>query len=145
MADFLVDVDHLRPTELARFKLGVQPNPKSAPFITLIGKYAGRSNHAFINAVMRLEGEYNTELTAQQLDAGDEKRAELFARHVITDWEGPCDSDGKPVPYSPELLMRVFRALIAAKRPDVVAAAFRYFNDADNFTASASSSKLGNG
>ena len=141
MGEFTIDVSHLRPVHTARLKLGVQINPHSAPTLTLIGKHAGRGNTAFLNAVMKIEGEYSTALTAQHLDDGDEKRAELFARTVITDWEGPCDNDGKPVPYSPEKLMMVFSALIAAKRPDVVAAAFRFFADADNFTAAAALGK----
>jgi len=136
---FTVDVSHLRPIKTARLKLGVQVNAKSAPHITLIGKHAGRSNAAFVNAIMKLEGEYNTTLTARQLDAGDERRAEVFARHVITDWEGPCMDDGSPAPYSAEHMMAVFSALIAEKRSDVVSAAFRFFADADNFTDGAPS------
>jgi len=134
---FTVDVSHLRPVKLARLTLGVQVNAKSAPRLTLIGKHAGRSNAPFVNAIMKLDGEYSTTLSPSQLDASDARRGEIFARHVFTDWEGPCLDDGSPAPYSPELMMAVIEGLLDAKRADVVAAAFRYFADADNFTEGA--------
>jgi hypothetical protein len=142
MAGFSVDVSHLRPVKTARLKLGVQPNAKSAPVTTLIGVHAGRGNAPFVNAIMKVDGEYNTALSPRQLDDGDLRRAEIFARTVITGWEGPCMDDSSPAPYSPELLMQVFQALIEAKRSDVVIATLRYFADADNFTEGAQASEV---
>ncbi len=137
MDDFSVDVSHLSPTRLGRCRIGVRPNQFSAPVTTLIGKHAGRSNAAFLNASMKAEGEYSTVITGRQLDERDLRNAELYARHAITGWEGPCLSDGTPATYSPERLMKLFAALVEQKRPDVVLAAMRYFADPDNFVEGA--------
>jgi hypothetical protein len=142
MDDFDVDVSHLAPVKLGRCRLGVPANQFSNPITTLIGKHAGRGNAAFINAIMKLDGEYSTVLTARQLDDGDLRRAEVFARTVITDWDGPRTKDGTPAAYTPERLMKYFTALIEAKRSDVVVAALRYFADPDNFVEGAAASEV---
>ncbi len=141
MDDFPVDVSHLRPVKTARFKLGFRVNEFSAPHIILTGKHAGRENAAFVNAIMKIEGEYNAGMTGAQLDAADERRAEIFARTVFTGWEGPCTRDGKPAAYSVERFMMVARGLIAQNRPDALQVVFRFFQDADNFTESAQTSE----
>lgn len=143
MSEFPVDTSHLRPDRLGRFRWGVQPNKWSAPNTTLIGKHAGRHNAALINARMKLEGEYSTQLTARQLDERDLKLAEIYARTVLTGWEGPCDAEGKPVPYSPDLFVRVCASVLADGRADALRAVFDYYADADNFTAGTSSDSLG--
>lgn len=140
-----IDFSHLTPTGTARFTLTGVCVPRTNPVsTTLVMKHAGRSNAGFTNAIMKIEGETGGARTVHTLDVGDEKSAAIFARHVVVGWEGPLGADGKPLPCTPENVQKLFAALIAAKRPDLVRAAFAFAGDADNFSdAAASSENLG--
>ncbi len=134
------DFSHLKPQGTAKYTLdGVIMAGQPAP-VRLIGKHAGRSNAAYMNAVLsEPEGRDGGAKTAEQMDEDDRKLAKRLARYVLTGWENV------PLAFTPELCEQMLVNLIDNQRPDLVRAAFIFFADADRFGSMPSAEVLGNG
>ena len=73
--------------------------------IVLIGKYAGRSNTGYTNAILRANTargrmKKRQRITAKTLIKNREDDQEIFANHVLVDWKNAFDDEGKVVKFS---------------------------------------------
>lgn len=138
MAKF--DFSHLKPQGTASYTLdGVVMEGQSAP-VKLIGKHAGRSNKAYMNAMLaEPDGREGGARTAEQMDEDDRKLAKRLARYVLVGWENV------PLAFNAKDAEDLLLNLIDNERPDLVRSAFVFFADADRFGSAPSAEVLGNG
>lgn len=124
----------LKPSQTVRFTLdNVFIPPENPAPVTLILKYAGRSNAAFFNASAKEPAASGAGTAADQANASDLRMASLFARHVIEGWEGVGLADA-PIAYTHDGGEELLRWLIAEEqRADVFRAVQFVASDADRF------------
>ena len=125
--------------------------PDDAGPLTLIGVFAGKSNKAFTNAVVRRDSlrakmrkaKNQSYDTIQEARKDDE---EIFAQHIITGWKNVFFESGKPAKFTPENVA----TLLAAFPDDVFDEVREFFCDPESFRdsdtlTSADAEELGNG
>lgn len=148
MSKFKNKLEHLRPEGTAKYTLdGVHipaTNPKP---VTLIGKFAGRANKAWWNAVVNApESNEGGVRTADQADADDIESVKRATKYVITGWEDCLDESGKPYPYNPQDCADLLIEMIEKGRAEDVVMALAFFKNADRFCGKkVSAEALGNG
>lgn len=137
------DFSYLKPQGTATYTLeGVHVPPDNPEPVKLHGKHAGRSNKAYMNALLsEPESREGGARTPEQMDEDDRKLAKRLARTVLTGWSNV------PMDFSGDLAERLLLSLIDNERPDAVRGAYIFFSDADRFGANtaAVAEKLGKG
>lgn len=112
------------------------PNP-----VRLEIQCSGRINAEYTSAILKLGKTRESEgdpTTSAALDASDARSLKLFAKHVVLNWDGVCDDDMKPIPFTTrdveELLLDI---TIEQKSPDIVAPLLAHATEADSFRGNA--------
>lgn len=83
---------------------------------TLVLLLAGESNKPYFNAQLRkarkgLRAARSGMITAAMLEESRDEDRELYAAHVVRDWRGLVDDDGKSVPFSEDACKQFLHAL----------------------------------
>jgi hypothetical protein len=74
---------------------------------------AGGANHAFIKALEKVSRSHRAQIQ-HNLMSPDESlhiMVEVYASTVVLGWEGVTGEDGKPLPFSKENCMKLFKDL----------------------------------
>lgn len=129
--------EHLKPVGTVRYTLTGLHIPRDNPNpVVLELAHAGRSNAAYINAMMKIRqadgASHGDESSAAELDTSDVRQSKAFARHVVIGWHNVVEN-GKPTACTPDRVEELLVMLIAAKRPDYVRGAVAFASNPDNF------------
>lgn len=91
---------------------------------------AGGANRAFGRRYAALTKPYRREMDQDMLDPDISERImrQLYAEHVVVDWEGITDKDGATIPYSREAGIAFFTAF-----PEVLKDVIHYATEAATF------------
>lgn len=139
--------DVFRPRKVeptARFTLSSIPKIYSDKHAVLIGRHAGRTNKAYMNALMKIiraEQSQSGGVSVAKLESNDAQARKLLAQHVIVGWENVNSRDGKPIACSADKVLAFFEKLAEPDQyPELVASngpIERYFSDGENFRGAA--------
>lgn len=93
---------------------------------------AGGANRAFGRRYAILSKPYRREMDQDILDPDISERImrQLYAEHVVVDWEGITTPDGTAIPYNPEAGIEFFTAF-----PEVLKDIINYATEAATFVA----------
>jgi hypothetical protein len=74
---------------------------------------AGGSNQKFANILQAKTRPYKFQIDNELIDqeTGQRLMYEAFAEAVVLDWEGVCDRDGNPIPFSQKNCVKLFEDL----------------------------------
>ena len=86
------------------------------PVAQLCIKPAGESNKGYFNALLLRNRNRSTRVKKGQITVDDIRKnrledAELFPKHIITDWRHVIDSDGNEVPFDRSACQELCQAL----------------------------------
>jgi hypothetical protein len=103
--------------------------------LRLLMKYAGKGNPGYWSAALKILNENRNQpsrkITDARINEKFEQDAQLFAKHVVVEWEHAYEN-GKTLPCTPENVLKVLRA-IAEYLPDTFLLITDHARDSDNY------------
>ncbi|MDX1429615.1 MAG: hypothetical protein R3282_04970, partial [Rhodothermales bacterium] len=102
--------EHLQKKEVSGSATCWLEIPDLSPDARIEVKFAGESNRAYYNEVLRRAGSRARQLATREVTVKDvvklrDDDRELFGKFILVNWDGVEDADGNPVPFTREYAM----------------------------------------
>lgn len=108
--------------------------PEVGPSARLTGRLATEANKPYFNAMLKMGGKRlrNGKIDADAIAKNRGDDAVLYAKYVVSSWDGIVDEEGKPVKFTAEAAEEFFKQLVS-EAPWVFDRVRNFFATPENF------------